>query len=151
MSKTIESIIQYKVAGGDIIPIDGYHHIYNKKISGVYMLLKHNHIDGYSDVVYVGQSIDVRNRIRTHIKDKEFDKAIVFCLDKAGVDNRKEKTVWFNALENQMIALCKPIYNVFGVEKAPKKSAFENQKAIIDQFVDLSFEVDKLRKLIVDQ
>ncbi|WP_208324740.1 hypothetical protein [Modicisalibacter xianhensis] len=48
--------------------------------SGVYFLIKDN------QVVYVGQSVNVMNRVRVHSKDRDFDSYAIILVDTAYLD-----------------------------------------------------------------
>lgn len=77
----------------------------NIRKRGVYFLIKGD------DIVYVGKSIDIHDRIKTHIKDKDkpFDYYSYIVLN-----NYEEKELYI--LESKYILKYRPLYN----KKYPK-------------------------------
>lgn len=106
------------------------------KIKGIYFL-----ING-SEIVYVGKSVDVLNRIKSHISSNEIDFDYYFYEEKSDFSSSE-----LSQYEKQLIYLMNPKYNkIHSIDHSSRKDGMVNIKTKITRD-----QADFLIKLSMDE
>jgi predicted GIY-YIG superfamily endonuclease len=94
------------------------------------------------EVVYVGQTYNLFNRLATHRNDKDFDK-VYFLTEPTSVKKNKSKKDWINEKEKEYIQNYLPIYNKCHVRQKEMKRLTDIVEAF--HFFDTEGIFDKLK------